>query len=60
MFNTEFKNDFVKTEEFILELVSKRGISKEEMNKEADKIFSQIKNLKIKKFGKKMAPPQGY
>lgn len=58
--NTKFKNDFVKTEEYILEITKKRGVLDEEINKEVDRIYAQIKSLKIKKLGEKILPPQGY
>ena len=58
--NTKFKNDFTKTEEYILEILRLRGISKDKINDEVTKIYNQIKDLKVEKLGARTLPPEGY
>ena len=58
--NTKFKNDFTKTESYVLEIAKERGFSLDEINKEIDCIYTQIKSLNIYLLGKKVLPPKGY
>ncbi len=58
--NTKFKNDFVKTEKYILDIVKKRGMSGDKLNKEIDYIYEQLRKLNIEILGERTIPPQGY
>jgi len=58
--NADNKNDFSKTEEYVLDLVEKNYGRREELEKEADDIVEQIRVLGIKKLGKRTKPPVGY
>jgi hypothetical protein len=58
--NTEFKNNYNKTIEYCQELVEKEGESLKDFLKEVEGIDKQIKNLKVKKLGKRLRPPAGY
>jgi hypothetical protein len=58
--NTQFKNDFEKTEEYIKGIMVEKGFQQEEFNAEIEQISEQIKKLNLEKLGKRIAPPQGY
>ena len=58
--NVKFKNNFSKTEQYILEIVEKRGYKKEELIEEVKQISSQIESLSINQLGKRTIPPKGY
>lgn len=58
--NVKFKNDYNKTEEYILSIVKKRGFDSSELGIEIENIFEQIKKLDLNLFGKKIRPPSGY
>ncbi len=58
--NVKFKNDYLKTEKCIKDILKERGINIEKFNKEINRIYTQIKSLKLNYLGKKIRPPQGY
>ncbi len=58
--NVQFRNDFFKTQEYVLRAAEDKGFSKSELVGEAERIFVQLKELAPEKLGKKMAPPGGY
>ncbi len=58
--NTTFKNNYAKTENYVFELAEKNGVSQTDLEAEAENILSQIKVLKLEKFGKRISPPNGY
>ena len=58
--NVKFKNDFKKTEKYVLELVKEKGYIITELVAEVENIFEQIKKLGIEKLGKRVKPPKGY
>ncbi|MDD5416641.1 MAG: hypothetical protein PHU12_01560 [Candidatus Aenigmarchaeota archaeon] len=58
--NTKFKNDYEKTEHYVLETVKERGFNVNELMEEVDNIFEQIKKLKMVFLGEKTKPPSGY
>jgi hypothetical protein len=58
--NTKFKNDFAKTEEYILDLIGKKGIDRNILMRYVDDVMEQIKNLNLEKYGPRTRPPQGY
>jgi hypothetical protein len=58
--NQKFKNDFEKTEEYVNDLAKARGVHVEELDKEIDRIYEQIKKLDLEMLGEKTKPPEGY
>lgn len=58
--NTEFKNDFSKTEQHIHNILSNKKIPLETFQKDVDDILKNIENLHLKFLGKKVQPPKGY
>jgi len=58
--NVKFKNDFDKTEEYVLQLVKERGFDILELQMEVDRIFEEIKKLDLELLGEKTKPPTGY
>ena len=58
--NAKFKNDFEGSMNFVMQEVEKNGVSKEEIEKEVDKIYEQIINLNMNMLGPKIMPPSGY
>jgi hypothetical protein len=56
--NTKFKNDWDKTQQYIMD-----SINQEDRNKlldAVDTIYEQIKKLELEVLGKKVKPPEGY
>jgi len=58
--NQKFKNDFGKTEKYVNDLVKTKGVSVEELDKEIDRIYEQVKKLDLEMLGEKTKPPEGY
>ncbi len=58
--NMKFKNDYGKTEAYVLNLARKRGVDAAELKDEIENIFGQIKKLDMKMLGNKVKPPSGY
>lgn len=58
--NVQFRNDFFKTQEYVLRAAEEKGYSKSELVNEAENIFAQLKQLAPRKTGEKMKPPEGY
>lgn len=58
--NTQFKNDFSKTEEFVLNLISSKGGNIEELSFYASSVLDSIKQLGLSKLGSPVKPPLGY
>ena len=58
--NVNFKNDYDKTEKYILEIVTKRGYNTKELTSEIEQIFEQIMSLNINVLGKKTKPPSAH
>lgn len=58
--NAKFKNDFGRTEKYVLELVIKKGCDGDLFVAEVDRIYEQIKVLNVEKLGKRIKPPEGY
>lgn len=58
--NTKFKNDYEKTEIFVLEIAKGKEIDVTELLKEIGNILEQIKKLNLDLFGEKIKPPSGY
>ncbi|MFH1802756.1 MAG: hypothetical protein ABH864_04910 [archaeon] len=58
--NVKFKNDYEKTESYVLDLIRKNGFNLSEINSEIDSIYEQIKMLEMDLFGEKVKPPLGY
>lgn len=58
--NTKFKNDFDKTEKFILDEIAKNKTVGSSLNKEVNRILKSIKELSLNKLGETQKPPEGY
>lgn len=58
--NQKHKNDWSKTEDFVIEIAKKQGFSREELISEGDKVIAEIKKLGFKHLGAKTKPPEGY
>lgn len=58
--NTKFKNDYTKTESFILETLRKKEISPTEIQTEINAIFDQLQRLGLNQLLPKFKPPTGY
>lgn len=58
--NVEFKNNYEKTKEYVLELVENKGIDVKEFLEEIDRVLEQIRKLKIQKLGEGVKPPLAY
>jgi len=58
--NVRFKNNYEKTEKYILEIVKNRGFDISELLNEVSTIFKQINNLDMDLFGDKVTPPKEY
>ena len=58
--NQKFNNNYEKTLNEVKEIVTKRGFSFEELEKEIEKIHTQIIFLGINLLGEKTKPPEGY
>lgn len=58
--NTTFKNDFDKTQEYVLGITQQRGYSNDALLKEVDDIFEKIRKMNLGYLGEKKTPPKGY
>jgi len=58
--NAKFKNDFGKTEGYVKEVLEKKGVDMNEFSAEIERIYGEIKKLKLDKLGKTQKPPAGY
>ena len=58
--NTKFKNDYNKTELYVLEIAQKRGFNVIELKTQIDNVFMQIKKLNMNILGEKIKSPLGY
>lgn len=58
--NTKFKNDYGKTETYVLEIVKEKRFNTTELLKEIENILEQIKKLNMELLGEKTKPPSGY
>jgi hypothetical protein len=58
--NVKFKNNFEKTESYVIGLLIERGFDEGRVKSEIDSIFGQIEKLNIEKLGPRMRPPGGY
>ncbi|MGC9602997.1 MAG: hypothetical protein ABSF47_00815 [Minisyncoccia bacterium] len=58
--NTKFKNDFEKTEGYIKDVLKKKDIDVGRFSEEIEKIYGEIKKLKLNKLGITPKPPAGY
>ncbi len=57
--NTRFKNNFEKTESFVLEVAEKRGVTRKEITTFVQKIMDEIKKQKPRKLSSTKKPPKG-
>lgn len=55
--NTEFKNDWSKTEIYVQDIAEERGIPKQALVSEIDRIATILDSLKLSLLGKKQKPP---
>ncbi len=58
--NQQCKNDYALAEAEFKKIIEERGFNIDEINLHIDQIYSQVKNLKLSKLGKKIHPPVGY
>jgi len=58
--NMQNKNDYNKTIDYCLQIVKQRGGDVKEFLKEVENIKQQIKQLKIRKLGKRIKPSNKY
>lgn len=58
--NTRFKNDFTKTEVYVLEKLAKTGWNKGNVETEVHGLLQQIEKLNLVHLGKKVKPPIEY
>lgn len=58
--NTEFKNDFAKTQDFVDELLVTRGINLGQFHRHINEVLSGLQSLKLNMLGNKVKPPTGY
>ena len=58
--NVKFKNDYEKTEAYVLKITKERGSDTIKLKAEANNIFEQVKMLNMHFLGEKTLPPSGY
>ncbi|MBI3957097.1 MAG: hypothetical protein HY340_03870 [Candidatus Kerfeldbacteria bacterium] len=58
--NVRFKNDYAKTETYVLERARERGFDTNELKREIAKIAIRIQELGLNQLGDRIKPPQGY
>lgn len=58
--NQKFANDFDKTTEYVLDILSKNGIHTQNFLQEIDTIYATIQQLAMNVLWKKIIPPTGY
>lgn len=56
--NTKFKNNYEKTNAYALEQARENGYDVEEIKKEIEKIYTQVKELDLKVLEPKIKPPK--
>ena len=55
--NTQFKNNYSKSEEYALSHAESRGVSREKVLAEVEQIFKKLSSEKWKLLGEKVEPP---
>ncbi len=58
--NVKFRNNFEKTEAFVLEILQDRGYEPKRVGEEVALIVEQLKSLHLEKLGPRVKPPSGY
>ncbi|MGC9337215.1 MAG: hypothetical protein ACP5EQ_03870 [Candidatus Cloacimonadia bacterium] len=58
--NQKFRNNHQKVEKYVKETVANKNTSVEELEREVERIYDQIKQLGLEKLGKRISPPKGY
>jgi hypothetical protein len=58
--NTKFDNDFEKTTVWIHKNIEDKGFDPQDLEREVDKIYSQLESLGLQMLGSKAKPPSGY
>ena len=58
--NTQFKNDFSKTEKYVFDRLKEMGIPSETYEQEIKDILAKIADLHLAKLGKTKFPPKGH
>jgi outer membrane lipoprotein-sorting protein len=58
--NQKYKNDFTQSETEIRRILEDRGLDLAVYDEESDKIYQQLKDLKLSQLGEKVRPPKGY
>lgn len=58
--NTQFKNDFAKTQEFIdQQVVVKHGVNLEKFHRQIEEILQKLEDLELQKLPRSQRPPRG-
>jgi len=58
--NTQFKNDFAQTENYIRDEMVKRGADLKKFDQYKEKVVEDLTQLKLSKLKTKAQPPKGY
>jgi hypothetical protein len=58
--NTQFKNDFAKTEKHVKEKLFSLGWNEADLEREVQSVVAQVEKLDLSLLGKKTKPPLGY
>jgi len=58
--NTRFNNRFEKTMEVVWNQTKTKGVTREELENEVERITERLKQMKLVFLGKKLKPPKGY
>lgn len=58
--NQKNKNNFEKTNDIAIEKAEARGVQREAVEAEVERIYQQIVDLDLVKPGKRVRPPKGY
>lgn len=58
--NKKFKNDYVKSVEYVLENLRSKSVDIEVIKKDVREIYDEVLGMKLKYSGKKMRPPLNY
>jgi len=58
--NQKNKNDYMKSVEFVLNLLKEQGVDTEKIRNECDRIYGVVVEMKLSLLGTKKVPPKAY